>query len=413
MRLEIKATDYDKMIEAVGLTRAFFDSQSDLQDIEDGRPLPGTTWELEIDREEAARYNATVSAIGASVQLVTNGVLVGTYRPNDSDDEVEIRVRLPEEQRVLSTLDELRLRTPNGLVPLSNFIKRTAKPKVSSITRRDGLYAMDVKANLTPGATIDGRAMVPDDKVAQVQNWLDGQQWDDALQFRFRGADEEQKESGEFLQKAMIGSLFLMFIILLTQFNSFYQSALTLGTVVLAVFGAMIGMMVTGQKFSIIMTGTGIIALAGIVVNNAIVLLDTYNRMRADGVDIPDAIVKTAAQRLRPILLTTITTIAGLIPMATQVNFNFFERVTSIGSITSIWWVQLSTAIIFGLAFSTLLTLVLIPAMLGLPRNVMNALHFIKRLGRFSRKEKIKAKPVQAEAKQADITPVPLAEAAE
>ena len=127
----------------------------------------------------------------------------------------------------------------------------------------------------------------------------------------------------------MIGSLFLMFIILLTQFNSFYQSILTLATVVLAVFGALIGMMVTGQKFSIIMTGTGIIALAGIVVNNAIVLLDTYNRMRSEGVSIPDAVVKTAAQRLRPILLTTVTTIAGLVPMATQINLNFFERIIS------------------------------------------------------------------------------------
>ncbi|MEP3672567.1 MAG: efflux RND transporter permease subunit, partial [Hyphomicrobiales bacterium] len=185
-------------------------------------------------------------------------------------------------------------------------------------------------------------------------------------------------ESGEFLVKAMIGSLFLMFLILLTQFNSFYQTILTLMTVILAVFGALIGMMITGQKFSIIMSGTGIIALAGIVVNNAIVLLDTYNRMRADGVDVHDAIVKTAAQRLRPILLTTITTIAGLIPMATQINLNFFQQVISIGGITSIWWVQLSTAIIFGLAFSTLLTLILIPTMLAVPLNFANIIRGVK-----------------------------------
>ncbi|MEM8836878.1 MAG: efflux RND transporter permease subunit [Pseudomonadota bacterium] len=373
VRLEVKSTDYDKMVEAVTKIREQFDSDGDLRDIEDGRPLPGATFELTIDREEAARYNATIQAIGSMVQLVTNGVLIDTYRPDDSDDEVEIRVRLPEDQRTLSKLDELRLRTENGLVPLSNFVTMEVKPKVSSITRRDGLYAMDVKANLKPGALFEGRPMTSDDKVGQIQEWLNSQVFDEDVFLKFRGADEEQKESQAFLMNAMLGSLFLMFIILVTQFNNFYQTVLTLMTVVLAVFGALIGMMVMEQKFSIIMTGTGIIALAGIVVNNAIVLLDTYNRMRRDGTDIPDAVVKTAAQRLRPILLTTITTIAGLIPMATQVNLNFFERVISIGGITSIWWVQLSTAIIFGLAFSTLLTLVLIPSMLAFPRNIARA----------------------------------------
>lgn len=370
LRLEVKSTNYDTMVAAVTRVRAFLDSQPDIQDIEDGRPLPGVTFELTIDREQAARHNATVAAIGSMVQLVTDGVLIGTYRPDDSTDEVDIRVRLPQEQRSLATLDNLRLRTDQGLVPLSNFIKREATPKVSSITRRNGLYAMDLKANLKPGSVFENRAMTPDDKVKQVQTWLNAEKWDETIQFRFRGADEEQKESGAFLAKAMVGSLFLMFVILLTQFNSFYQTILTLSTVILAVFGALIGMMVTGQKFSIIMTGTGIIALAGIVVNNAIVLLDTYNRMRQEGVPLAEAIVKTSAQRLRPILLTTITTIAGLIPMATQVNLNFFDRLVVVGGITSIWWVQLSTAIIFGLGFSTLLTLILIPSMLALPTNL-------------------------------------------
>lgn len=412
LRLEVKSTDYDTMIETVGIIRGYVDQQKELQDIEDGRPLPGTTWELTIDRQQAARHNATVAAIGSMVQLVTNGVLIGSYRPDDSDEEVDIRVRLPEHQRTLSKLDELRLRTESGLVPLSNFVKREPKPKVSSITRRDGLYAMDVKANLVSGAQFEGRAMVPDDMVKRVDEWLKTKEWDDAIQFRFRGADEEQKESGEFLVKAMIGSLFLMFIILVTQFNSFYQTVLTLATVILAVFGALIGMMVTGQKFSIIMTGTGIIALAGIVVNNAIVLLDTYNRMRGDGIDIPDAIVKTAAQRVRPILLTTITTIAGLIPMATQISMNFFEQIVSIGGITSIWWVQLSTAIIFGLAFSTLLTLVLIPTMLALPLNIQNAYRKYKGINEPAKSKPAK-KTVKRKRRKAHPRTQPLPEAAE
>ena len=187
---------------------------------------------------------------------------------------------------------------------------------------------------------------------------------------RFRGADEDQKEAGQFLVYAAAGALFLMFIILVTQFNSFYQTFLTLSTVILAIVGVLIGMLITGQKFSIIMTGTGVVALAGIVVNNAIVLIDTYNRLRSEGVDVHQAVLKTSAQRFRPIFLTTFTTILGLIPMALTVNFDYINQVITYGSITSIWWVQLSTAVISGLAFSTILTLVVIPVMLSLPANI-------------------------------------------
>ena len=368
VRLQVKSTDYKHMEAAIARIREQFDSYSDLQDIEDSRPLPGIEWELTVNREEAGRYNAGIVAVGSMIQLVTNGVLIGKYRPNDSDDEVDIRVRLPQEQRSLDRLDDLRLRTPNGQVPLSNFVTMQAKNKVASITRRDGLYTMDVKANIDADAAKGGLTSAA--KIIEIKAWLDTQEWPADVKLEFRGADKEEKESGEFLGKAAIGALFLMFIILLTQFNSFYQTILTLSTVILAVVGVLIGMMITGQKFSIIMTGTGVVALAGIVVNNAIVLIDTYNRLRSEGVDIKQAVLKTAGQRLRPIMLTTVTTIMGLIPMALMINVNFIDQIVTVGSITSIWWVQLSTAIISGLGFSTLLTLVMIPVMLSLPANI-------------------------------------------
>lgn len=380
MRLEVKSTNYDTMVETVRRIRDHVDTLDIFTDVEDGRPLPGIEWQLSVDREQAGRYNASIQEIGAMVQLVTNGVLIGNYRPDDSEDEVEIRVRLPEEERTLDQFEALKLRTPNGQVPLSNFITQTPEPKVSSITRRDGLYAMDVKANLAEGAQFDGRPATADDGVRIVNEWLEAQSWPENVQLTFRGADEEQKESEAFLGRAALGALFMMFIILLTQFNSFYQTLLTLSTVIMAVTGVLIGMLVTGQTFSIIMTGTGIVALAGIVVNNAIILIDTFNRLREDGIeDVREAVVKTAAQRLRPILLTTGTTILGLIPMATQVNFDFFSRTILVGGITSIWWVQLSTAIISGLAFSTLLTLVFIPSMLALPGNLMRVASRMRR----------------------------------
>ncbi|SUB01674.1 Swarming motility protein SwrC [Pannonibacter phragmitetus] len=362
IQLEVKSTDYKTLVETVARVRAHVDTMPDLIDQEDDRPLPGIEWQISIDRAHAGRYQASIVPVGSMVQLVTNGVLIGKYRPADSEDEVDIRVRLPRDERTLDRFDELRLQTPLGLVPLANFITREAAPKVSSITRRDGLYSMMVKATVDPAS-----GFTPDDKVKDLGNWLTTQTWPSNVFLKFRGADEDQKESGEFLMKAMLASLFLMFLILLTQYNSFYQTFLTLTTVVLSVFGVLLGMWVTGQKFSIIMTGTGIVALAGIVVNNAIILLDTFNRFREDGLPTLDAILKTSAQRLRPIMLTTITTIAGLIPMAAQINLDFLNREIALGGVTSGWWVQLSTAVIFGLGFSTLLTLVLIPVMIAMP----------------------------------------------
>ena len=379
VRLQVKSTDYDAMVAAVGTARAFVDTVPGLVDIEDGRPLPGIEWELAVDREQAGRYGANIVSIGSMVQLVTEGVPIGKYRPDDSEDELDIRVRLPAEERSFSTLDKLKLPTTSGQVPLANFVTRSPQQKVSSITRKDGIYTMEVKANIADGFEENGRGVTPDDKVAEVQAWLDEQAWPESVQFEFRGADEEQKESGEFLAKAAVASLFLMFIILLTMYNSFWQTIITLATVIFAVVGVLLGLMATGQKFSIIMTGTGVIALAGIVVNNAIVLIDTFNRLREEGVETREAVLKTSAQRLRPIMLTTITTILGLIPMALQINMNFFERTIAYGGITSVWWVQLSTASIAGLAFSTILTLVMIPSMLALPANIMAAIRWVFR----------------------------------
>jgi multidrug efflux pump len=365
INLQITSPSYERLLAITGEVRRHFETVAGLTDIEDDRPLPGIDWQLTIDRREAGRVGAGTAAVGNMIQLVTNGVLIGKYRPDDADDEVDIRVRLPEAERSLDRLDALRLVTPAGQVPLSNFVSRQAQPKVFSITRKDGVYAMSVKAGVD---TSDGTTI--NQKVGDIQAWLAARDWPEEVRFRFRGADEEQQEAGAFLAKAMAGSLFLMFIILVTQFNSFWQTFATLFTVVLAAAGALAGMVVTGQNFSIIMTGTGIVALAGIVVNNAIVLIDTYNRMRSEGVQGEEAVLKAAAQRLRPILLTTITTIAGLIPMASQVTLDFFERTILVGGITSMWWVQLSTAVISGLAFSTVLTLVMVPVLLALPGNL-------------------------------------------
>jgi multidrug efflux pump len=163
-----------------------------------------------------------------------------------------------------------------------------------------------------------------------------------------------------------------MLMVLLLQFNSFYSSFLILFAVVMSTTGVLIGLMITGQAFSIVMTGVGVIALAGIVVNNNIILIDTFDSLKKQMSSTREAIVKTGAQRLRPVLLTTFTTVLGLLPMVTMTNVNFFTRQIKIGTQDTQWWVQLSTAIVFGLIFATILTLIVTPSLLMLRENFMS-----------------------------------------
>ncbi|MGF1455166.1 MAG: efflux RND transporter permease subunit [Alphaproteobacteria bacterium] len=372
IQIELSSLDYAALQAATARVSNHLASQIDgVIELEDTRPLPGFEWVLRVDRERAGRFGADITTIGATVQLVTNGILIDTYRPDDAEDEIDIRARFPEEYRTVDQLDTLRIRTNDGLVPISNFVKREAQPRVAQIDRLDGRRIMLVRANVAGGGA---QTAV---KVAEVREWLETEaNLDPRVRWRFRGADEESQRSAEFLGGAMLASLFLMFVILLTQFNNFYHAILILSTVVLSTIGVLVGMMVMGQTFSVIMTGTGIVALAGIVVNNNIVLIDTFQRLVRDGLDLREAVVRTAAQRVRPVLLTTITTMCGLLPMMFALNVDFFGRQISVGGPVAVWWVQLATAVVFGLGFATVLTLVITPVMLAAPT------HFLEQIRR-------------------------------
>lgn len=358
--IELRSDNFDALLATTArISDHLRDNVEELIELEDSRPLPGIEWELDVDRELAGRFGADITSIGSTVQLVTNGVLAGRYRPDDADDEVDIRVRLPYGDRSADQLDRLRVQTRDGLVPISNFVTRTAVPQVSHINRVNGTRIMTVRAN-----TADG--ILPNFKVEEIQEWMDTQTFDPRVDVRFRGANEEQDEAGAFLASAMLAALFLMFLILITQFNNFFHSLVILVTVVFSTFGVLLGMIIMQQPFSVIMTGTGIVALAGIVVNNNIVLIDTYQGLLAQGFSGTDAIIRTGAQRLRPIFLTTFTTMCGLAPMIFMLNINFIDRSFAIGGPSSTWWVPFSTAVVFGLGFSTLLTLIVTPCLLAL-----------------------------------------------
>ena len=373
LQVELSGANKQNLYAAAKQIRGFLEERTDLfTSIEDTRPLPGIEWDITVDREAAARFNADIATLGSMVQMVTDGILIGHYRPDDSEDEIEIRARYPIADRSFDQLDQLRVSTPAGNVPITNFVTRTADEETGSVNRIDGLRVVDIKAD----TAIDPETGLPYLAVIGEQaflSWMSTQTLPDGVRYRLRGANEESEAAASFLGFAMLASLMLMFIILLMQFNSVYYTCLTLSTVVLSTVGVLLGMVVTGQTFSVIMSGTGVVALAGIVVNNSIVLIDTYQRLLESGMDRVTAILKTSGQRLRPILLTTVTTMIGLFPMAIQASVDVMNRTIQFGAPTSAWWVQMATAIIFGLGFSTLLTLILVPVMLALPDQIRNS----------------------------------------
>lgn len=365
--LRLTGDNWEDLVAAATKVRTKFDNTEGLLFIEDTRPLPGIDWQIDIDVEKAGRFGADVQTVGAMLQLVTRGILLDEMRVDSSDEEIEIRVRLPEGDRLLSTLDTLRIRTDRGLVPLSNFVTRIPVDQLPEISRADQSRYIDVRSDVNPTLRNEnGRPMTPTERIQFLTDWIENEAGlPGSVSWNWTGDQEEQQESQTFLIQAFIGALGLMFAVLLAQFNSVYNSVLVLLAVVLSTSGVLIGMVVMNQPFSIIMTGTGIVALAGIVVNNNIVLIDTYQEY-AKYMPRLEAIVRTAEVRIRPVLLTSITTIAGLTPMMYGYSIDIVNGGYTVNTPTSLWWKQLATAVVFGLSTATALTLVFTPSLLAL-----------------------------------------------
>jgi multidrug efflux pump len=379
IRLQITSIDREAAFAAARkIEDHMVNNMKGIIDIDDDLPLPGYEWTLTVDREKAGRFGADIASAGTLVQLATNGAKVGSYRPDDSKDEIDIRVRLPENERSITAVKDIKLTTNVGLVPMSNFLKSDVEPLVNVLYRFDGVPSIFVKGNAAPG-------FFANDKIAELDKWIGQQKWPTGVNFKFRGTDEDQKKSGDFLVKALVSSIFMMFMILIVQYNSFYHVLITLSTVVMSTVGVLLGMLVTGQYFSIIMTGTGVIALIGVVVSHSIVLIDTYHRLRDAGQNGVEAAIRTCSQRMRPVLLTSVTAMLGLLPLAFELNVNLFTRHVFIGSVTSAWWVHLSTAMVFGLLLATVLTLIMTPVLLAAP-TVFRENHAIRKEKRAAKK---------------------------
>ncbi|WP_022727298.1 efflux RND transporter permease subunit [Fodinicurvata sediminis] len=363
IQVRVSSPDPDRIEPVVEQILGAMEDIGGFVDMEDGKPLPGIEWEMTVDRAQASKFGADVTLIGSYVQMATKGLEIGTYRTDQSDEEIDIVVRYPRENRNVSQLDNIRVETDAGLIPISNFVDLQPSQKVSQLRRVEGNRTMTIRSDVEPG-------ILPDDKVQEIRQWLETADIDPAVSISFTGEDEEQREAQDFLVKAFIIALFLMAIILVTQFNSFYSAFLILSAVVLSTIGVMLGLLVTGQPFGVVMSGIGVIALAGIVVNNNIILIDTFDRIKLEAPTPLDAILRTCAQRFRPVMLTTITTILGLLPMVFAANINLLDGTASLGAPSSQWWTQLATAIVFGLTFSTLLTLLVTPSALLFRENL-------------------------------------------
>ena len=362
IELELTSNLPKELNKAVSQVLAGMNEVGGFAAIEDTRPLPGIEWRLEVDRAQAARFGADLTSVGSAVRMITNGVRLGTFRPDDSEEELDILVRYPTNLRSMGQMDELRIQTPKGLVPISNFVKRVPVQQETEIARIDGKRIMTITSD------IEGDVLASD-QIAALKAWLTDNPLDSQVRILFKGDEEEQRFNGAFLIMSFGIGLFLMAVILLIQFNSFYSVMLILSSVVLSVLGVLLGYLITGQPFNVVMSGIGLIALAGIVVNNNIVLIDTYDRLSQVVPNVKEAILQTGAQRLRPVFLTTITTVLGLVPMANTLSIDFFTREVSLGAPSTLWWQQLAMTIIFGLLFATILTLIITPCALMIRAN--------------------------------------------
>ena len=365
--VQVEMTSHDPVAldRAANLVKARLASDPQLIELEDNRTSPGIEYNLTVDREAAGRYGVDVLSVGQAIQFLTGGVLVGRFRPDDAQDELDIRVRFPRDARTVAAFDQLKITTPGGPVPASYFVRRLPGQQVTQIQRRAAQRMVLLQANAVKGVAAN-------QKIAELKPWIAKAAIDPEVHVRFTGADEEGQNATRFFMLAMAVSLFLMAVILLWQFNSFYGVLVTLSAVALSTIGVLLGIQVnllhTFDYISVIMLGTGVVALAGVVVGHNIVLVDTYYQLRRQGFEADEASVRAAAQRFRPVMLTTLVTVVGLLPLMFQIQPDFHNGHIELKAPGSEWWVQLSAAVVWGLSFATLLTLVLTPVLLAAPK---------------------------------------------
>jgi multidrug efflux pump len=357
INIEIAGDDFEILGRIAKTIRELIANIPFVVDIRDDYVEGTPTVRIKLDRQKAALFDLNTSDIGTALKTAYNGLEVSTYREGDEDYDITVQLS-NSSRRVIDILRELMLPTPSGkLVPLTTLARIEFAGGLGDIVRINHERVVTVKAN------VDENKIPGPVARAQAEEFLKDFPMPPGYRITFTGEFEFQKESEEFLSKAFAIALFLIFLILVTQFNSVAQPFIIMTAVILSLGGAFLGLTVISSPFGIIMTGVGVISLAGVVVNNGIVLVDYINKLRERGLGLREAVVAAGATRLRPVVLTAITTILGLLPMVTGVSYDFHKFAISWVSESSQWWSSMAIVVIFGLMVATFLTLVVVPVL--------------------------------------------------
>ena len=363
INIEIFGEDILMLGELAARARKIIKDIPGLVDLKDNFVKGKPEIRVRVDKEKSALMGLDTYTIAYTVKSAINGVKAGVYR--EGKDEYDIIARLPERDRQsIKSLKRITVSGPQGEpIPLTSLAAVKLGSGIGAIMR------LDQKRVVTVSGDVSGR--LANDVIKDINARLSQQvDWPKGYSFQFTGEQEEQAKAQAFLSKAFFACIALILLILLTQFNSLVTPLIILASVVFSLIGVFLGLLITGTAFGIIMTGIGVISLAGVVVNNAIVLIDYINQQLAKGLSSTEALLRAGAVRFRPVMLTAITTILGLLPMATGISFDFGKMAFDIGGESSQWWGPMAVAVIFGLGFATLLTLILVPVLCSLAHNL-------------------------------------------
>ncbi len=358
--IEVTGDDFNTLGAIAAQIREAITGIDELVGLEDDFDAARPEIVVTVNRTEAHRLGLTTVQIAGMLRTALSGTEASTYRKEE--DEAEIRVRLAPQFR--SSIDDLKSLTvvtdPAGaLVPISSVARLERGTSLTAVRHKGRKPMVTVTAEVTEPKFADP---VRQEAIRRVEalDFPPGYEW------ALGGQSETQAESSSFLMSAFGAALILVLALMVAKFDSLALPFIVMTSVGMSMVGVMVGLMVTRLPFGVIMTGLGVISLAGIVVNNAIVLLDYAEQLRAQGLPRREVVVNTGLRRLRPVLLTAITTILGLIPLSTGYEFDFKHFVFSSGGESSQWWQGMGVAVIFGLAMATFLTLILVPVLYDL-----------------------------------------------
>ncbi len=356
--VELSGEDIDILDGLVFQARELIKDVPGLVDLKDDFAKAKPEIRVDVDREKASLLNLSTAEISEMVKAAIGGTKLGVYR--EGEDEYDIIARLPSERRTsLADIENLLIPAADGSpIPLSTLAD------IRIATGYGSIRHIDQKRVVTISGETSGRNS--NEVLKEVQDRLQNLQLPAGYQITYSGEQEEQQKATAFLEKAFVAAILLIMFVLITQFNSFLQTLIVMSSVVLSLTGVFLGLMITATPFGIIMTGIGVISLAGVVVNNAIVLIDYINQLLKEGFNVTEALVRAGTVRFRPVMLTATTTILGLLPMAVGISFDFKSLAWEIGGESAEWWGPMAVAVIFGLAFATILTLVVVPVLFSL-----------------------------------------------